>query len=225
MALRVLLVAATVEEADAFNRLEGLKSLPEGVIYNNCSVRLLVSGIGAASTAWSMTKWFSMNEHPDVAVNIGIAGSFRHDIGVGEVVMPVSDCFADAGIETPGGFLTLYESGLIPSEGSHFTGGRMVTQNRFATACGNIVRSVNAITVNTVTGTADSIKRLTDKFDPDIETMEGATFFYICIREKVPFVSMRSVSNIIEPRNRDKWDVPLAVSNLSEKLKQFLSII
>ncbi|MGB8490634.1 MAG: futalosine hydrolase [Bacteroidales bacterium] len=225
MALRVLIVTATPEEADAFNRIVGLKYSPEGVTYRNCTIALLVTGVGAAATAWSLTKWFSVNEHPDVAINIGIAGSFRDDICTGDVVMPVSDCFADAGIETSRGFLTLAESGLEALQGSLFAGGLITSENRFTDAGGRIVRKVNAITVNTVTGTADSIKRLTDKFNPDIETMEGATFFYICSREEVPFISMRAVSNIIEPRKRDKWNISLAIGKLSEKLEEFLTTL
>ena len=223
MALRVLIVAATTEEADAFYRIEGLKSSPEGIAFTNCTVAVLVTGVGAAATAWSLTKWFSVNEHPDVAINIGIAGSFRDDIEIGDVVMPVSDCFADAGIETPGGFLTFAESGLGASHGSPFAG--IFSENRYTDAVGRIVRKVNAITVNTVTGATDSIKRLTGKFNPDIETMEGATFFYICCREKVPFVALRSISNKIEPRKRDKWNISRAIGTLSEKLEESLIIL
>jgi len=53
--------------------------------------------------------------------------------------------------------------------------------------------------------------------------MEGATFFYICIREKIPFLALRAVSNKVEPRNRDNWNITLALNNLSEKLYEVIT--
>jgi futalosine hydrolase len=85
---------------------------------------------------------------------------------------------------------------------------------------------VNAITVNTATGSETTRDRLVKKFNPDIETMEGATFFYICRREKLPFLALRSVSNIVEIRNKSNWDIKLAIRNLAEKLNEvFLTMV
>jgi len=60
------------------------------------------------------------------------------------------------------------------------------------------------------------------KFNPDIETMEGATFFYICSMENIPFLALRAISNRVEKRNRDNWNITLALKNLSEKLNDVL---
>ena len=76
-------------------------------------ISVLVAGVGSVSTAWEMQKWFSVNEKPDLAINAGIAGSYKEDIKIGDVVMPVTDCFADAGIEDGDNFLTLSEAGLV----------------------------------------------------------------------------------------------------------------
>jgi futalosine hydrolase len=51
--------------------------------------------------------------------------------------------------------------------------------------------------------------------------MEGATFFYICSGEKIPFLAIRSISNRVEPRDKNKWNIPVALNNLSEKLIEF----
>jgi futalosine hydrolase len=55
--------------------------------------------------------------------------------------------------------------------------------------------------------------------------MEGATFFYICRGEKIPFLAIRAVSNYVEPRNRGKWNIPLALGNLAEKLAELFLIL
>jgi futalosine hydrolase len=89
-----------------------------------------------------------------------------------------------------------------------------------------IVKTVNAITVNTATGSDKTRDRLVKKFNPDIETMEGATFFYICRREKIPFIALRAISNIVENRNKSNWDLDLALLNLAEKLNEvFLTMV
>jgi futalosine hydrolase len=84
---------------------------------------------------------------------------------------------------------------------------------------------VKAITVNTVHGKDESIQRVIKKFHPDIESMEGAAFFYVCMMEKIPCIQLRSISNRIERRNRADWDILLSLSNLNEVLSQFFNTL
>jgi futalosine hydrolase len=174
--------------------------------------------VGSISTAWAMQQWISMNSKPDIAINTGIAGSYRNELFIGEVVLPVTDCFADAGIEDGANFLTLAEAGLISANEFPFREGRLYSDNLYTNKIRSILKPVSAITVNTVTGSESSREKLVKKFNPDIETMEGATFFYICSREKIPFLALRSISNKVEARNKSNWNIALALNNLSEKL-------
>ena len=164
-------------------------------------------------------------QRPDLAVNIGIAGSYRDDIRKGEVVIPVSDCFADAGIEERTGFLTLDEAGLQKPDEFPFRAGRLVAEYPLVSAAPSGLRRVNALTVGTATGSQDTIERLSAKYNPDIETMEGAAFFFVCSMEKIPFIALRAISNMVEPRNRENWDIPLALQNLTERLREVLLLI
>lgn len=225
MPVRILLVAATGPEAETFRRISGIKQSPDGFLFANCEINPVVAGVGSPATAWTMTKWLSSNPKPDLALNIGIAGSYRDEIRIGDVVMPVSDCFADSGVETEDSFLTLSEAGLEDPDIHPFTSGRIIAGNKFISLASKIIKPVNAISVNRSTGSQLTIEILKNKFNPDIETMEGSTFFYICSREKVPFLALRSISNMVEPSNREKWNIPHALENLSEKLKEFLLIL
>jgi futalosine hydrolase len=54
--------------------------------------------------------------------------------------------------------------------------------------------------------------------------MEGAAFFYICASEKIPFVALRGISNMVERRNKNKWNIPLALDNLALKLEDVLEL-
>lgn len=84
---------------------------------------------------------------------------------------------------------------------------------------------VSGITVNTVHGNSDSIKKVVRRFHPDIETMEGAAFFYACSQQKIPCLQIRAVSNYVAMRNKSAWNIPLAVKNLNETVIKILDEI
>ena len=81
------------------------------------------------------------------------------------------------------------------------------------------------ITVNTVHGDTAGISEVQELNSADIETMESAAFFYCCIKEEVPFLALRAISNIVEPRDRSKWNIPLAVNNLNAQLVELLEML
>ena len=58
-------------------------------------------------------------------------------------------------------------------------------------------------------------KKYSIRLNPKIESMEGAAFFYACRKAGVPFIQIRAVSNYVEKRNRDAWQIGLAVKNLN----------
>ena len=73
---------------------------------------------------------------------------------------------------------------------------------------------VNGITVNTTHGDDASIQKIQELFQPQVESMEGAAFFYACLLEGITCTQIRTISNKVEKRNKDNWDIPLAVKNL-----------
>jgi futalosine hydrolase len=225
MSFKILYVAATAGEADVLKKLNGIKSFPEKLYLRNFEISVLVTGVGSIATAWALKQWISLNEKPDLAINAGIAGSYDEKLNIGDVVMPLTDCFADAGIEDGDNFFTLYEAGLTDKDELPFRDGLIYSDSTYSELMKRIIKPVKAITVNTATGSELTREKLFRKFNPDIETTEGATFFYICAREKIPFVALRAISNKVEPRNRSKWNIKLALENLSEKLNEVLIIL
>jgi futalosine hydrolase len=225
MSPSILIVAATREEAEVVNRIADTKAGSGTMSFMGKELNVLVTGVGSVATAWSMTKMISSGVRPDIAINIGIAGSFREEIRIGSVVLPVSDCFADAGIDSGKGFLTLSEAGLQDPQRFPFSKGRLNADNRYVNMISGAFPAVNAITVNTASGSDDRIRNLEAKFNPDIETMEGAAFFYVCKMEGIPFIALRGISNRVEIRNKDNWDINLALKSLSEGLKETLILI
>jgi futalosine hydrolase len=218
MSLKILYVTATTSEADTLKKVIALNPGLKG----NFELVSLVTGVGSIAIAWAMKQWFTVNGKPDLTINAGIAGSYNDEIITGDVVMPHTDCFADAGIEDNGNFITLFEAGFANANKFPYKDGLLYTDPVYYDKLKELIRPVKAITLNTSTGSENSKAKWKKKFNPDIETMEGATFFYICSRENIPFLALRAISNKVEPRNRNNWNIDLALNNLSEKLVEVL---
>ena len=219
MALKVLLITATDTEAEALRRIPEIKSCPDGFLLGQSEICLLVTGVGSIATSWAMTKWLSSNPKPDLAINIGIAGSFRDEISIGTVVNVKSEQFCDFGIEEADHVKTVFDAGYVDPDEFPFRNGKLVNPNWFE----NLeIPAVHGVTGNISHGAADSIARIKKDFDPDIESMEGAAIFYVCLFEKVPFLEIRAISNYVDIRDTEKWDIPSAIENLTDELFRFL---
>ena len=226
MSLKILIVAATQSEAEILNSIPGIEPVEEGFIFNDIFIVPLVTGVGSIATSWAMTKSITSGISPDLALNIGIAGTYREHIKIGDVVIPVSDCFADAGINTGKGFITLSEAGLEDSDAPPFRSGKIISENKYVSVITRLMKPASAVTVNMATATENGIRSIMERYNPDIETMEGAAFFYVCSRENLPFAAIRSVSNRVEEiRDKKKWNIPLALGNLTDKLNEVLLLL
>ncbi len=222
MVEKILVVFATSAEADILKRMTSLTADSDGFRVGKSCLSVLITGVGGISTSWAMKKWLCSNSVPDLAINAGIAGSYKDEIKKGDVVLPVSDCFADMGIEAGKRFFSLAEAGLMDQDEFPFAKGFIKPDNKYIGEAGKMLKKVNAITVNTSTGSLNTIERLRARYNPDIETMEGATFFYICAMEKIPFLAIRAISNKVEPGRRKNWNIPLALEGLAGKLEELL---
>jgi len=219
--VEILFLFATEAEAGALRH----SGAPASSVNTRFTVSSLVSGVGSVSTAWHFKNYLCAGNRPDLVINAGIAGSFRETLTPGAVVMPVSDIFADLGMEDENGFRHLSSTSLLNTGSYPFSGEKLLCRNRYTEKLSVIFKPADAITVNTVTGTEESVQRLRRLYDPDIETMEGAAVFYVCAMEKIPCVALRSVSNYAGPRSKGKWDTDKALKSLSDALNELLMII
>jgi futalosine hydrolase len=151
----------------------------------------------------------------DLAVNIGLCGSFDGSLVPGTVVHVVSDCLAELGAEDGDRFLTLHELGLDDRADERFGGAAFVNDQPPDIAALGRLPKVRGITVNTVHGNELSIAGTVKRLDPQVESMEGAAFMYACLMHQVPFAQIRAVSNVVERRNRPVWKVHEAIDALS----------
>jgi futalosine hydrolase len=225
--VRVLVVAATEAEVSPF--VGGLRRVaavgPRVTRYQggNHEIDVLISGVGMVATATWCSRVLTA-ERFDVALDLGVCGSFKPEIFPGSVVHVVSDRLVELGAEDGDAFLTIQEMALLGDDEFPFTGGRLVNASPPVLGPLSSMRAVNGITVNTVHGNDESIARVTKRFAPEVETMEGAAFMYACLIQDVPFAQVRAVSNAVERRNRASWKLDEAIANLGAVARQMLDI-
>ena len=169
------------------------------------------------ATAYHLGKVLAKNKY-DLALNIGIAGAFNQNLALGGVVNVVSDCFADSGAEDDEKFLSMFDLGLQESDAFPFVNGKLHGTKRYES-----LPSAKGITVNTVHGNEEHIRKTKMLYAPDVESMEGAAFLYACLSENLPCSQIRAISNYVEKRNKAAWNIPLAVANLHSTVITLLS--
>jgi futalosine hydrolase len=223
--MRILLVVATTAECQGLIK-DGKKSPAKGIvekeILSDMEADLLITGVGQVATAFHLGKILA-NEHYDLAINIGLAGSFRRDWELGKVIQVVQDEFADLGVEDHDQFIDLFDLGLLDSGEAPFHQKKLFPIPFTTVNQQNLQFPVaTGITVNTVHGNADSISAISQRFQADVESMEGAAFLYACNLAGIPSIQLRALSNYVEPRNRDAWQISKALDELWSKTGDLL---
>jgi len=170
---------------------------------------ILITGVGMVNTAINLAKELIKNDY-DLVINMGVAGCFSDEIKIGDVVEAIEDCFSEVG----------FEDGESFSEFSDLD-----IKTKYKVEGKTSLKKVKGITVNTVNGHENSIHNIVERLHPDIESMEGAAVFKVCEEIKIPCIQIRSVSNKVERRNKESWNLPLAISNLNIEVEKIISTL
>jgi futalosine hydrolase len=178
-------------------------------------LKLLVTGVGMPQTAFALGQMFAQHKF-DLAINAGVAGAFDRSLNLGDVVNIVSERFGDLGVEEADGtFTDVHELGLLDANQPPFQNGALTNP---AVGDFDFLPKRKGLTVNKVHGSSASIEAIQKKYEVEVESMEGAAFFQACLLARVNFLELRSISNYVEPRNREAWDLPKAIENLNDVL-------
>ena len=175
--------------------------------FKDCDV--IVTGVGMVNTTFYLTKKLSEKSY-DLVINMGVAGSFSDEIKIGDVVEVIEDNLSEIGFENGNSF-------------SEFTNFRI--KNYFKANEKTNLKKAKGITVNTVHGNKKKITEVISRLNPDVESMEGAACFMVCEQFAIPCIQIRAISNKVEKRNTANWDLPLAITNLNNKVEQLISVL
>ena len=211
--MKLLLVAATLQEIQPFlSAFPAERKSDEKRSVGQHSVEVLITGAGMVATAFALGRHLAQHSY-DLAINLGIAGSFDFGLSLGDICLVQEDTFAELGAEDGEDFLPIDQLELGTSSQIHHPNPDFAISE---------LRKVNAITVNKVHGHELSIAKAIARFNPQIESMEGAAFFYACNQSGVHCIQIRAISNYVERRNREKWNIGLAINNLKDTIINLL---
>jgi futalosine hydrolase len=207
--MKTLVVAATIDEVRGVYKHFGLAETQhvEGLEFD-----ILITGVGMTATAFALGR--KLHSGYKQVLNLGIAGCFDRNIALGDLVYVTTDLFSELGAENGAEFISIDELGF---------GSARVESKVLVNPHLDGLQHGLGITVNTVHGEPQSIARVTQRYHPTIESMEGAAVLYACAQCGIPAIQVRSISNYVETRNRDNWKIGLAIKNLNDWAIAFLT--
>lgn len=221
--MKILLVVATRNEVEPF-----LVSYPQTLSdYHSVGknkIKVLVTAPGILATSVNLCLSLSENK-PDLVMNVGICGAINRHLVLGDVIRIDTEALGDFGAESPDGFISAADLGLLKTDEFPFERGQIRADGNELLSGLTKLKSQQGITVQKVHGNADSIINLLNSFpNANVESMEGAAVFYASKKNAVPCCQVRSISNYVETRNREKWNVPLAIKTLNDFLFGVFSV-
>lgn len=216
--MKILIVSATSQEIEPF-----ICAHAEFTYSHHFEIDILITGVGCINTVYHLQKKLQEKKY-DLAIQAGIAGSFiESGIKLGEVKLVPKDTFGDMGAEALNKFTTLFEMGLADKDEFPFINGWLHTNYDHLHHIS--LQHATSITVNKLSDKKVQAKQLIEKFNAEIESMEGAAFNFVCLQENIPFIQIRSISNYVGERDKSKWKMKEAINNLNDKLLEIVDRI
>jgi futalosine hydrolase len=203
---RLLVATAVDAERDAV-----LAGLPAGMH----GVTVVAVGVGPAAAAAGTCRLLTLAEAGGSpyswVISAGIAGGIAARTAIGGTVVAARSIAADLGAESPDGFLSLAELGFGTTV--HEPDPTVLRTLRTALPGATIG---DVLTGSTVTGTAASAESLTARHPGAVaEAMEGYGVAAAALECGVGFAELRTISNLIGPRDRAAWRVRDALAALT----------
>lgn len=225
--MKLLIVSATAGEITPLLQYLGNDAgaaWPDGLvkafIRDGKEIHICITGVGMVATTYALTK--ALHEQYDLVLQAGVGGSFDSSIGLGELVFITSDRYGDLGAEDHDNYLDIFEMNLLNADVPPFTGTELATP-LLAIHDKIKLRQVKGLTVNTVSGRAATIAMRKERYGCAVESMEGAAFHYVCLKEGAIFAQVRAISNYVTPRDKSAWRMRDAIINLNNWLIDFIA--
>ncbi|MGQ9569498.1 MAG: futalosine hydrolase [Thermodesulfovibrionales bacterium] len=208
-------------------------NLYKGNIQNK-PVVYIISGIGKTNASIGtilLIEKFS----PLMIINFGVGGTYPSSgLKIGDIAVAEKEIYGDEGVFLKDGFHTIKAIGiplLVKNRSRYFNEFKLDKKlSKKAAHSSLITRYASCLTIktgpfltlSTCTGTLKRVKELEKRFHAICENMEGAAVAHICTLYGVPMLEIRGISNLVEDRNKKKWDIKLASENCQKAILEFL---
>lgn len=209
----LLLCAATEFEIAPTRRF-----LSENGLSNQ--VRILITGVGLLPAVYALTKAATTGYYSTL-LQAGVAGCFDNNETLGKVVAVKTETVGDSGVEENGNFKTLFDLNLVEGNNLPWTQQKLMNEHKNLLALTHLPQ-VAGITVNEISTSEAKINYYRHTVGAAVESLEGAALHYVGIAEKIPFLQLRSLSNFAGERDKKKWAMPDAITNLNVTLQSLI---
>ncbi len=224
--MKILISAATFKEIEPLITFLNAHQQDDYTFtseYFHLKITLLITGVGSVVTVYRLTQLLAKTSF-DLALNLGLCGAFP-DTGIKltDLVNITAEIFGDLGVKEGKIFKTVFDMGLADPSQPPFTDGKLVNPYRIPDLDLFINHdNITSITVNSVSAEKKEIHLRRRTFDAQVENMEGAAFFYVMLNNNIRFAEIRAVSNFIEKRDKEKWQILAAISRINEAARMLL---
>jgi len=233
---RIGLISATEKESRAIlktlRRIKG-KSLALPVYQGKIgktNIIHIISGIGKTNAAHAATLIIEKFS-PTAVINFGVGGAYPSaNLRVGDIAIADREIYGDEGLWLKDGFHKADEIGIpllkkgrnkyfneFPLDKSLVKKAMKVIPPTLPLVKGGRgayrIKSGAFVTVSTVTGTDKRAREIENRFNAICENMEGAAVAHVCAMYGIPMLEIRGISNIVEDRDKSKWDIRTAAEN------------
>lgn len=220
------------------DKVSGDVTFYNGKIHNK-SVIYLTSGIGKTNASHATTILIEKFS-PGVIIHFGVGGAYPSSgLKTGDIAVAEKEIYGDEGVCLKDGFRTSEVIGipfLVKSKKKYFNEFPLDKKllekalDSFNLVTHHVspitkIKSGPFVTVSTSTGTFKRARELEKKYNALCENMEGAAVAHICTLYGIPLVEIRGISNIVEDRNKKKWNLKLAAENCQKMVMEFLKIL
>lgn len=218
------IIVAEIEEMEAIKDIMGnIKSIDiynlkiyTGTI-NNKEFLLVRGGVGkvnAARVCQIITDKFDL----DFIINVGSAGGLNEDLNIGDIVLGEKLVQHDFDVTAFG-----REKGFIPETGKFFESDKILLEK-----CKNIKINNQKIMTGIIASgdiflTDTNLKeQIKQDFNVICVEMEGAAIAQVCTLNNIPFLVIRSISDIPNGKNEIDFNeyLKLASKNCAEFIRQ-----
>lgn len=222
----VLVIAAVPREIellisalqDPYNDGNAFCQATEGRL-GSCKLVCCAAGIGKANAGAAAASLIE-RYRPGLVIITGCGGAYPGSgLSVGELAVASDELFGDEGTVTPDGWMDLREMGLpLFQEGERcwyntIPLARHEAEKVMQLADSHGLRLVRGrfVTVSCCSGTLARGLELGRRYQAVCENMEGAAVALVSLRYGIPCLEIRGISNLVEDRDRSRWDIGRAV--------------
>lgn len=183
---------------------------------------LAVTGVGPINAAFTLGKLLGENPRVNGVISLGIAGTF--DIAkapLGSSVIASAETWADYGLYTADGVdprgigFGQTDDALNPVWNTIELQPDVVLQQLELTRPAHCTEGAS-LTVAAASGTAERAQQMRKAHAPLIENMEGFGLALGCLRHEIPFLEIRTISNVVGSRAAEDWCIDEAFAALGQ---------